>query len=103
MKAESGTKWVTELERRLKVESAGERVRVTVGMRSPILHRGAPELEKLLEKIRGAGAWAGWDGEWVVLVFEGTREEAIAKTEMLSEMLSLWRARAAREEAGYGG
>jgi hypothetical protein len=60
-------------------------------------------LEEVLEKVRRAGAWVGWNGERLVLVFTGTREEVLTGTGVASDMLRLWRSGATREEASYGG
>ena len=90
MKAERA-EWVTELEQTLKVERAGNRVRVTIETKSPILYPGAPGLEEVLEKVRRAGAWVGWNGERLALVFTGTREEVLTRTGVASDLLRLWR------------
>jgi DNA-directed RNA polymerase subunit H (RpoH/RPB5) len=69
--------WITEMEQKLKIERAGERFRLTLEARAPWIKPEDPVLKKLGE----AGAEVRFDGEWVVIVFEGRKEEIPDKLE----------------------
>jgi len=69
--------WTTEFEHKLKIERAGERVRLTAEVKAPWIKLD----DTALERFREAGAEVRFDGEWVVIVLEGSREEIPSKLE----------------------